>query len=312
MRTRKLAKATLLALLIACLSACQPNEKKEVSQTVTNAVETMEFVYDQENLTYDLVWADEFDYEGLLDDKKWGYDVGGGGWGNHELQYYTKERNATVADGFLTIEARKESYEGKDYTSARLITKNKGDWKYAKIEVCAKLPKGVGTWPAIWMLPTGNVYGGWPNSGEIDIMEHVGYEQDSIHASVHTKAYNHKIGTQKSGNVQIEGVSEEFHVYSLEWLPDHLEIAVDGEVYFTFDPKQYTKTPGYKEWPFDQNMHLLLNIAIGGSWGGAKGVDDSVYPQQMVVDYVRVYQSPEILKITGQSQEDQIDNVPTS
>lgn len=269
-------------------------DPKKLHEVKEEDIRAMGFEYDYDNLTYDLVWSDEFDYEGLPDETKWGYDVGGYGWGNNELQYYTEGENAYVKDGHLIIEARKESKEGKDYTSARLVTRGKGDWLYGKIEVRAKLPSGLGTWPAIWMLPTDWEYGGWPASGEIDIMEHVGYNQDTIHASIHTESYYHSINTQKTATRYVKGVSDEFHVYSVEWLPDKIMAYIDGELYFTFDPKDYKKTPTYKEWPFDKRFHLLLNIAVGGNWGGAKGMDDSIYPVQMVVDYVRVYQSKEI------------------
>ncbi len=252
------------------------------------------FEYDYEALTYELVWSDEFDYEGAPDATKWGYDTGGSGWGNHELQYYTAGDNVTVADGVLTIEARKEAMGQNEYTSTRLVTRGKGDWLYGKIEVSAKLPTGKGTWPAIWMLPTDWKYGDWPASGEIDIMEHVGYDQNRIHGTVHTKSYNHSINTQKGKSIVVENVSEEFHVYTLEWLPDRILISVDGETYFDFEPSKYKQSPTYAEWPFDKRMHLLINFAVGGDWGGARGVDESVYPQQMVVDYVRVYQSPQI------------------
>lgn len=252
------------------------------------------YEYDYDTLEYELVWSDEFDYEGAPDETKWGYDIGGSGWGNHELQYYTEGDNATVKDGYLIIEARKEEYGQKDYTSARLITKGKGDWLYGKIEVRAKLPSGKGTWPAIWMLPTDWAYGSWPASGEIDIMEHVGYDQGRVHASVHTQSFYHSIGTQKTGTVYSGDVSEEFHVYTLEWLPDQILVSMDGEEIFSFHPSKYRYQPTYKEWPFDKRMHLLLNLAIGGDWGGAMGVDDDICPCQLLVDYVRVYQSETI------------------
>lgn len=259
------------------------------------------FEYDRESLTYELVWSDEFDYEGEPDPDKWGYDTGGNGWGNHELQYYTKGDNVTVADDLLVIEARKENMGGREYTSTRLVTKNKGDWLYCKVEVYAKLPSGLGTWPAIWMLPTDYRYGGWPASGEVDIMEHVGYDQDVIVQSVHTQKYHG--GNSRGHSVRTEGVSEDFHLYSLEWLPDKLIFYVDGEEQYTYDPNKiaYRTTSDY--WPFDQRMHLLINLAFGGDWGGARGVDDSYFPVQFYVDYVRVYQSPEIMELTGQTTE---------
>lgn len=272
-----------------------PNQVEEVAP---EDVKAKGYSYDYDNLTYDLVWSDEFDYEGLPDETKWGYDVGGSGWGNNELQYYTDDSNAYVKDGKLVIEARKEAKEGMDYTSARLISKGKGDWLYGKIEVRAKLPDGLGTWPAIWMLPTDWEYGSWPASGEIDIMEHVGYDQNNIHATIHTQSYYFKINTQKSATKYVEGVSEDFHVYSVEWLPDTILAFIDGEEYFRFEPTKFKENPTYKEWPFDKRMHLLMNIAVGGDWGGAKGVDESIFPKQMVVDYVRVYQSREITELT--------------
>lgn len=307
-----ISKKTLVILNTAIvlgsfLSACEKKTDYRVGANLSMAyveeskgeVEEMDikakgYTYDYDNLTYDLVWSDEFDYEGLPDDTKWDYDVGGSGWGNNELQYYTSDKNAFVKDGKLIIEARKEEKGGMDYTSARLVSRGKGDWLYGKIEVCAKLPDGIGTWPAIWMLPTDWEYGSWPASGEIDIMEHVGYNQDTIHASIHTMSYYHRINTQKTATKFVKGVSEEFHVYAIEWLPDKIMAYIDGELYFTFQPAGYKENPTYKEWPFDKRMHLLLNIAVGGNWGGAMGMDDSIYPKQMAVDYVRVYQSKEI------------------
>ena len=234
-----------------------------------------------------LVWSDEFNYEGLPDATKWDYDVGGDGWGNNELEYYTKERkqNARVEKGNLIIEARKEDWEDKKYTSARLVTKGKADWKYGKIEVRAKLPKGIGGWPAIWMLGSATPLK-WPDDGEIDIMEHVGYDPGVVHASVHCKKYNHVIHTQKTAVITVNDFADVFHVYALEWDADSISIFVDDKKYFSFANEHSS----YDAWPFDQPMHLLLNIAVGGNWGGVKGVDDSIFPQQMLVDYVRVYQ----------------------
>ena len=256
------------------------------------------YEYDYDSLTYELVWSDEFDYEGRPDDTKWDYDTGASGWGNHELQYYTRGDNAEVKDGILTLTARKEKKEGAEYTSTRLVSRGKGDWLYGKFEIRAKLPYGKGTWPAIWMLSTDWKYGSWPDSGEIDIMEHVGYDQDVVHYSIHTLSYYHSIGTQKTATSKVTGASEDFHVYGLEWLPDKLIFTVDGEVTFTYDPLKYKSSPTYKEWPFDKRFHLLLNIAVGGDWGGQRGVDDDIWPQTMEVDYVRVYQSPEITALT--------------
>ena len=233
-------------------------------------------------------WSDEFDYTGLPDAKKWGYDIGGSGWGNNELQYYTNSpKNARVENGKLIIEALKENYSGKNYTSARLLTKNKADFSYGKFVIKAKLPEGVGTWPAIWLLATNKSYGTdiWPDNGEIDIMEEVGFEPNVIYGTVHTKSFNHILGTQKSANMKIPTAISEFHEYSLEWKPNNIKILVDDKQILNFDNSQ----DGWSQWPFDKPFHLLLNLAIGGNWGGAKGVNDAIFPQRMEVEYVRVY-----------------------
>ncbi len=239
---------------------------------------------------YRLVWSDEFNYKGLPDTAKWSFDTEGNawGWGNNEDQFYTSGRleNARVAKGKLFIHALREEMGGKKYTSARLITKGKGDWLYGKFEVRAKLPEGRGMWPAIWMLPTDWKYGGWPASGEIDIMENVGFAPDTILASAHTKSYNHVAGTQRSDTIILPDCYDRFHVYQLEWEPGQYTVLVDDKPYFTFQ----NEGTGPNEWPFDKRFHLLLNIAVGGNWGGKKGIDNTIFPQSMVVDYVRVYQ----------------------
>ncbi len=238
---------------------------------------------------YQLVWSDEFNYTGLPDPKKWGYDVGGNGWGNQELQYYTEYRseNARVENGKLIIQARLENYQGSSFTSARLVTTNRGDWTYGRIEVRAKLPYGKGTWPAIWMLPTtwnlGN--GSWPDNGEIDIMEHVGYDPGIIHGSTHCNKYVFTKGTQKTATINIADCMTTFHNYIMEWTKDDIKMYVDDKLYFT----SYNEGAGWQYWPFFKDFHLLLNIAVGGTWGGAQGIDASIFPQKMEVEYVRVY-----------------------
>lgn len=240
-----------------------------------------------------LVWSEEFNYTGLPDSTKWGYDIGDGcpnvcGWGNNELQYYNVRRseNARVENGYLIIEARREKTGKQEYSSARLVTKNKGDWTYGRIVIRAKLPKGRGVWPAIWMLSTDWAYGGWPESGEIDIMEHVGFMPDSIFGTVHTKKFNHMLGTQMVSSVYSQSLSTDFHDYSIEWDAEKIDFFFDGRKYHTVPNKH----EGPDVWPFDRNFHLILNIAVGGNWGGKHGVDPAVWPQQMLVDYVRVYQ----------------------
>jgi beta-glucanase (GH16 family) len=248
---------------------------------------------DQDGGPWKLVWSDEFDYNGLPDAKKWDYDVGGHGWGNKELQFYTARRkeNARVEDGHLIIEARKESWEGREYTSARLVSRGKGDWTYGRFEVKAKLPSGRGTWPAIWMLPTDWTYGSWPKSGEIDIMEHVGFDPDVIHTSIHTSAYNHTINTQKTAQFKLPNSRTHFNVYAVEWTPEEIRGFVNDKQIFTFRNERLTdRTADYRQWPFDKRFHLLLNLAVGGNWGGQQGVDPAIWPQRLEVDYIRVYQ----------------------
>jgi len=237
---------------------------------------------------YQLVWSDEFNYSGLPDASKWSYDVGGNGWGNGEAQYYTNARlkNAEVKNGFLHITAIKEDFEAKNYTSARLVTRTKGDWLYGKIEVRAKLPEGTGMWPAIWMLPTSGTYGGWPASGEIDIMENLGYLPYFIVATAQTKLYNHEQGTHKQTATAILDCYTEFHSYILEWESHEIRMYVDSKLYFTFR----NEGTGFQVWPFDQQFHLLLNVTVGGTFGGAMGIDDRIFPRSMLVDFVRVYQ----------------------
>lgn len=240
-----------------------------------------------------LVWSDEFDVAGLPDSTHWGYDLGDGcpnvcGWGNNEAQYYTSlPNNIHVENGLLIIEVQKDSVGGKAYTSARLVSKHKGDWLYGRIEIKAKLPTGKGTWPAIWMLPTDWKYGGWPTSGEIDIMEHVGYDQGVIHGTLHSKKYNHIQQTQQEGKINIADCSTEFHVYAINWQPNQIDFFVDNQRYHSV---KRNPEDNFEGWPFDQKFHLILNIAVGGNWGGKEGIDDTIWPQHMEVDYVRVYQ----------------------
>jgi beta-glucanase (GH16 family) len=235
----------------------------------------------------ELVWSDEFNYTGLPDPTKWNYDVGGWGWGNNELQYYTKDSlgNASVNNGLLTIRLKQQTMEDRKYSSARLVTKGKGDWIYGRIDVRAKLPKGLGTWPAIWMLGSTTPLK-WPDDGEIDIMEHVGFNPGFIHATTHTKSFNHMIGNQKTDTIIVKDFDTQFHNYSVIWNKDSVTILLDNTAYYTFK----NNGTGKAAWPFDGPMHLLLNIAFGGNWGGAKGVDDAVLPAKMEIDYVRVYQ----------------------
>lgn len=243
-----------------------------------------------------LAWSDEFDRAGAPDPARWSYEQGY--IRNRERQYYTVDRreNARVENGLLIIEARKEQYplprrarDGRteaDITSASLITKGKGEWTHARVEVRAKLPTGRGTWPAIWMLGRNIDQVGWPRCGEIDIMENVGFDPDRIHANIHTEAYNHVKKTGKGSSIVIERPHADFHVYAIEWLADRIDFFVDGVKYFSYAKESNDEAV----WPYDQPHYLILNLAIGGTWGGQKGLDESIFPQRMEVDYVRVYE----------------------
>ncbi len=234
---------------------------------------------------FTLVWNDEFNKQNI-DLTKWEHEVNGDGGGNNELQFYTTlPTNSFIENGHLVIKALYENYQNRSFTSARIRSKNKGDWLYGRIEASAKVPTGKGTWPAIWMLSTDWEYGGWPESGEIDIMEHVGYDPNVVHGSIHTKAYNHIIGTQKTATLPVSTATTEFHKYAIEWFADHIDFYIDSVKYLTFN----NENKGWAYWPFDKRFHIILNLAVGGNWGGAQGIDPSAFPAQMEVDYVRVY-----------------------
>jgi beta-glucanase (GH16 family) len=284
----------------------QPTTQVPTTETPTTETPTTKEPYDPRGLVseecsiidniddWQPVWCDEFDTDGLPDSDKWLYDVGGHGWGNNELQYYTREDldNVFIEDGILNIRAIKESYMGNEYTSGRIVTKYQGDWTYGRIQVRAKVPEGRGTWPAVWMLPTDNTYGGWPYSGEIDIMEYVGYDPNTIHGTIHTGAYNHGLGTQIGYTTSVPTAEEEFHVYEMIWEPSSIKLFIDGVQFATFGYNADTNVDilNSDAWPFDQRFHLILNLAIGGNWGGVEGVDDTIFPATFQVDYVRVFQ----------------------
>lgn len=283
-------KKILLILIITglfVLSACQgtgvPNGMLPLSPVEDCDIGTLEG-------GWVCIWADEFDGD-EIDTDKWNFQTGGSGWGNNELQYYRPE-NAEVSDGRLIITARKEYHMGNPYTSARMTTKYKGDWQYMRIQVSAKMPSGRGTWPAIWMMPTMNAYGTWPNSGEIDIMEYVGYDPDQIHTTIHTQKFNHRIGTQLGYERTLANAETAFHVYEMIWSPGRLEMFVNGESFgiFAYTATFNQEVPYHAAFPFDQLFYLILNVAIGGDWGGREGVNDNIFPTAMEVEYVRVYQ----------------------
>ena len=255
---------------------------------------------------WSLVWQDEFDYEGKPDADKWNIEEWPARKVNDEDQAYTsRTKNVRVEGGHLVIEAHKEDYDDARYTSARIQSQGKGDFLYGRIEARAKLPRGMGTWPAIWMLPSDPfAYAttcsddpdwqgsadcdAWPNSGEIDILEHVGYEMGHVHGTVHTKSYYWAVWQQRKGRILLDDVSDRFYDYVVEWSPERIDMYVDDTLYFTY----VNEGTGWKEWPFDKPFHLIINIAVGGMWGRAGGgIDDSIFPQRLLVDYVRVYES---------------------
>ena len=256
---------------------------------------------------YELVWSDEFDGTSI-DESKWSYDLGDGcdieinpcyyelenpeylcGWGNNELEYYTdRSENSFISDGKLVIKAKKETplYLGQhQYTSARLVTKNKGDWKYGRIDVKAKMPIGQGLWGAIWMLPTENIYGGWPCSGEIDIMEYLGHEPQRTIGTIH---YGHDYWRFNTQGLELESGTfvDDFHVFTVLWNENCIQFQMDGKNVGEPNTRSTTLPTTF---PFDQKFHLLLNLAVGGNLPGNPDAN-TVFPQTMEVDYVRVYQ----------------------
>ncbi|MBP2158621.1 MULTISPECIES: family 16 glycosylhydrolase [Asticcacaulis] len=241
---------------------------------------------------YQLVWSDEFDKGILPDPSKWDYDTdrNKAGWWNKEAQYYgfARPENSRIEDGKLIIEARREDlssfadFGGQKYSSARLITRGRAEWTYGFFDIRAKLPCGRGHWPAIWMLGTGQ----WPDTGEIDIMESVGFKPTTIYGTAHSR---HSVDTQspKGGEIEIKTLCSAFHNYQLDWRPESLTWLVDGKPFYRLDKP---KDADWKTWPYDGPEYLLLNVAIGGAWGGQQGIDDSAFPARMEIDYVRVWQ----------------------
>jgi beta-glucanase (GH16 family) len=235
---------------------------------------------------YKLIWSDEFNYSGLPDSTNWTFEEGMKR--NNEVQYYTKRRrkNAWVRNGSLTIEARKEHYRGGEYTSASIMTHSKKEFLYGRLEMRAKLPLGRGTWPAFWLIGTNIKEVGWPQCGEIDIMEYVGFDSLQVFANINTKAYNHSIKTGKGNALVVEKPWQNYHVYAMEWTHEKIDFYCDSIKYFTF---QNDFRGDDNTWPYDKPHFLIVNLAIGGNWGGQRGIDDSRFPQKYKIDYIRYY-----------------------
>jgi len=233
-----------------------------------------------------LIWSDEFNGTGGPDSTKWSYELGGGGWGNKELQYYTRDnKNAYLSDGNLVIKAIKEDINEYHYSSARIITKGKFEVKYGRLEVRAMIPIALGTWPTFWMMESNRDKVRWPTCGEVDILENFGYDSLKMRGTIHRGENISRKHISSGNTIQIENSSKVFHVYAIEWDSTKIDFFVDKIKYHT-----YEKTPDtIVGWPFDQPSYLLLNLAIGGCDGGL-GVDDSRFPHKFQIDYIRVYQ----------------------
>lgn len=230
-----------------------------------------------------LIWQEDFKSH-KLDESVWNFELGNGcpnicGWGNNEREFYTKE-NHQLTNGNLVITAKKE---GERYTSTRITTKGKKQFQYGRIEARAKLPVGKGIWPAFWMLGSNSDEIGWPKCGEIDILEYIGKEPHTIYTTLHTQERHGDNGSSKKTNFPT--IEEGFHVYAVEWTKDKMDFYVDEQLVFTFAPEAKTEN----SWPFNQPFYIIVNMAVGGNFGGPE-VDDRIFPQQYTVDYIKVYQ----------------------
>ncbi|MDP4599893.1 MAG: glycoside hydrolase family 16 protein [Polaribacter sp.] len=238
----------------------------------------------------EIVWADEFTIDGTPDSSKWNFDIGTGqnGWGNNELQYYTDRlQNIEVKNGMLHIKAVKEAYLGASYTSAKITTKGVFEQKYGRYEAKIKLPWGQGLWPAFWLLgddSNGSVI--WPQIGEIDIMEYRGQQPTIVHGSIHGPGYSAGEAITKSYSLPNDRFDTDFHIFGIEWGPNYINYYVDDVLYNQITP---SSLPAGAEWVFnDNNFYIILNLAVGGSFVGSPNTQ-TVFPQEMIVDYVRVY-----------------------
>nr|WKN39813.1 glycoside hydrolase family 16 protein [Tunicatimonas sp. TK19036] len=275
--------------MLGLLLACNGKNGSDVDSSAMVATDSSTAQLSSDD-AWELVWSDEFESE-TIDLDKWTFQEGNGcpnlcGWGNNELEYYTdRPENAFMEDGHLVIQAQQEDYEGASYTSAKLISRGKGDFQFGRIEMRAKLPEGQGIWPAFWMLPTEEVYGGWAASGEIDIMEMVGHEPNTVHGTVH---YNPVPSNQHQGEPYeaTSDLSEEFHTYGITWQQDSIHWWFDDTNFFTVRKGELAQAERY---PFNEKFYLILNLAVGGNWPGSPDTTTQ-FPQEFVVDYVRVYQ----------------------
>ena len=276
-KTYRPAVSLLFSLAVALLfTACEADE----TQTVVTFT--------------DLAFEDNFDSDGQIDEATWNYEIGDGtanglpvGWGNNELQYYTnRPENIKVEDGLLHITARRESFQGAAYTSARITTKNKVEQRYGRIEARIQLPWGQGLWPAFWMLGSNIDEVQWPQCGEIDIMEYRGQDPSTLIGSVHGPGYSAGGAVSKEYVLSKDRFDTDFHIFGIEWGPDYINYYVDDVLYNQITPEDVDG-----EWVFDQPFYIILNVAVGGDFVGPVG-PNTVFPQTMLVDYVRVYNGP--------------------
>ena len=283
------------ALFLSSCSSSSDSEPEITQSTDTNSEGVDTVVLDPNSVDYwdnaELVWSDEFDGT-TISTTNWSFETGNHGWGNNELQNYQAQGNTRVSGGILKIIAKKNNNSAVNgaYTSARLNSKR--SFKYGRMEIRAKMPehKGNGTWPALWMLGDNIHTVGWPLCGEIDMMEYVSYKPNTTHFSIHSKANNHSDGTEiTSGEVELESIEEEFHNFGLLWSEKYIKFYVDDidNIQFTF---RRPIAPNNNNWPFSNDFYFLMNIAVGGNWGGYQGVDATIFPAIMEVDYIRVYQ----------------------
>ncbi len=238
---------------------------------------------------YECVWKDDFDKSSNLDLNKWEFSVGGNGWGNGELQFYTENRkkNIQIINNQLVIRSIFEKYQNKNFTSAKIISKT--SWKYGKIRVRAKLPLAKGTWPAIWMLPASYNGTNWPNCGEIDICEHYGHTIGEFLFSMHSYKYNYFKNNKFHKAINLIDIVNQFNIFEIEWDENYILFKINNETYYSAC-KSECEYKNNNEWPFDQEFRLIINLAVGGFEAGKYGIDVEKWPQEFIIDYVRIYQ----------------------
>ena len=276
----RLLLPVLVAVSLSLIGVAAAQEAESAAEAVSESESTPIVVPEG----WTLVWHDEFDGD-AIDEANWTYDIGAGGWGNGEAQYYTdRPENARIEDGMLVIEARQERFEESYYTSARLKSEGLQEFQYGRIEARLRVPAGRGLWPAFWMLGSNFSEVGWPDSGEIDIMEYLGREPDLIFGTIHGPGYAGALGLS-NWNRQDYDIADDFHTYAVEWDEDGFTWFYDGEAYGSYVRADI----GEREWPFDQPFFIILNLALGGQFPGPIGLD-VVFPKQYLVDYVRVFQ----------------------